>query len=353
MPPVLQWFSVMSKHQHALLRQWFMLCRVPRYPRKITVQELRRQLAGEGYEITERSLQRDLNELSGAFAIVCDDREKPYGWSWQKDAPSFDLPGLTSSQALTLAMAEQYLQNLLPAPILEQLRPYFLAARKRLDAEPAPRRSRRWLDKVRSVPATQALLAPTIAASVQDAVTEALLHERQLDIRYRRRGERTDAQARLHPLALVQRGPVLYLSCRFYDYEDVRMLPLHRISSAQVREEAARYPKHFSLDEQIENGEWGFGSGKKIKLEAIFEVAHGEHLYETPLSKDQAIAVLPDGRLRVTATVADTPQLVWWLLGFGCGVEVMAPRSLRVKICAETLLMRKAYLEIDNDQNRV
>ncbi|MBS0557603.1 MAG: WYL domain-containing protein [Proteobacteria bacterium] len=333
----------MSKHQDALLRQWSMLRLVPRYPAKVTVQALRQKLADDGFEITQRSLQRDLNELSGSFAIVCDDREKPYGWSWQKDAPSFDLPGLTPAQALTLAMAEQHLQNLLPGPMLEQLRPYFLAARQRLDAEPAPRRSRRWLDKVRSVPATQALLAPVIDTAAQDAVTEALLHERQLDIRYRRRGERADAQARVHPLALVQRGPVLYLSCRFCDYEDVRMLPLHRIVSAQVRDEAARYPKHFSLDEQIEKGKWAFGSGKKIKLVAIFETDHGEHLYETPLSKDQKIDVLPDGRLRVTATVADTPQLVWWLLGFGGGVEVTAPQRIRVKLRAETLLVRTVY----------
>jgi len=337
--------ATMSKHQDALLRQWSMLRRVPRYPAKVTVQALREKLADDGFEITQRSLQRDLNELSGAFAIVCDDREKPYGWSWQKDAPSLDLPGLTPAQALTLAMAEQHLQNLLPAPMLEQLRPYFLAARQRLDAEPAPRRSRRWLDKVRSVPATQALLAPSIDAGVQDAVTEALLHERQLDICYRRRGERTDAQARVHPLALVQRGPVLYLSCRFYDYEDVRMLPLHRISFAQVRDEAARYPKHFSLDEQIEQGEWAFGSGKKIKLVALFEAEHGEHLYETPLSKDQKIDVLPDGKLRVTATVADTPQLVWWLLGFGCGIEVQNTKALRTRLREAAIGMASLYRE--------
>ena len=333
----------MPKHQDALLRQWFMLRRIPRYPRKITVQELRSALADEGYDITERSLQRDLNELSGAFAIVCDDREKPYGWSWQKDAPSFDLPGLTAAEALTLAMTEQHLQHLLPTPMLEQLRPYFRAARAKLDAEPAPRRSRRWLDKVRSVPATQPLLAPAIAAGVQDAVTDALLHEHQLDIRYRHRGERAHKEARVHPLALVQRGPVLYLSCRFFDYEDVRMLPLHRIESAQVREDAARYPAHFSLDEQIERGEWAFGSGKKVKLEAIFEAVHGEHLYETPLSKDQIIDTLQDGRLRVAATVANTPQLIWWLLGFGSAVEVVMPKVARQTMREEAVSMVARY----------
>lgn len=333
----------MSKHQDALLRQWFMLRQVPRYPRKITVQRLRQVLADEGYSITDRSLQRDLNELSGSFAIVCDDSEKPYGWSWQKDAPSFDLPGLTAAEALTLVMAEQHMHHLLPAPMLDQLRPYFRAAREKLDADPALHRSRRWIDKVRSVPAAQPLLAPTIGAGVQDAVTDALLHERQLDIRYRHRAERTYKQARVHPLALVQRGPVLYLSCRFFDYEDVRTLPLHRIESAQAREEAARYPAQFSLDEQIEMGEWAFGSGKKIKLEAIFNADHGEHLYETPLSKNQTIEARPDGRLLVTATVADTPQLKWWLFGFGSGVKVVMPKNLQRAMRKEVLAMAVSY----------
>ena len=333
----------MSKHQDALLRQWTMLRLVPRFPRKITVQDVRRLLSDEGYDITERSLQRDLNELSGAFAIVCDDREKPYGWSWQKDAPSFDLPGLTAAEALTLAMAEQHLQQLLPMPMLEQLRPYFCAARQRLDAEPAPRRSRSWLAKVRSVPPTQPLLAPKIEVGVQDAVTEALLHERQLDIRYRKRGERNVEEYRVQPLALVQRGPVLYLSCRFFDYEDVRIIPLHRILAATIRIEPVRYPKNFSLDEQIEQGAWAFGSGKKIKLEAIFSAEAGEHLYETPLSKDQTIEALADGRLHLTSTVVDTPQLQWWLLGFGGNVEILSPKNLRRAVCNEIKLMSIAY----------
>jgi predicted DNA-binding transcriptional regulator YafY len=338
----------MSRHQDALLRHWHMLRHVPRYPRKITAQDLRRLLADNGYDITARSLQRDLNELSGTFPITCDNREKPYGWSWQKDAPSFDLPGLSAPEALTLALAEAYLQPLLPAPMLEQLRPYFRAAHQRLDAEPAPRHSRRWLDKVRSVPATQPLLAPPIAAEVQNAVTEALLRQRQLDISYRRRGAPAAAQARVHPLALVQRGPVLYLSCRFFDYTDLRMLPLHRVEAAQMRYEPACYPENFSLDQQIEQGRWGFGTGQQIKLEAIFEAGFGDHLYETPLSKDQTIARLPDGRLSVVATVADTPQLLWWLLGFGGGVEVLAPNALRASMKNTARAMAQIYGDTDS-----
>jgi hypothetical protein len=53
------------------------------------------------------------------------------------------------------------------------------------------------------------------------------------------------------------------------------------------------------------------------KLKVIFTKDADKHLYESKLSEDQVIKELPDGRLEVTATVADTPQLEWWLRGMG------------------------------------
>lgn len=38
---------------------------------------------------------------------------------------------------------------------------------------------------------------------------------------------------------------------------------------------------------------------------------------------------LPDGRVKVAATVRETLQLRWWLQGFGDAVEVLAPPALR------------------------
>lgn len=335
--------DTMPKNQDALFRQWHMLRRVPRYPQKVTAKAIRDALGGEGFEVTERTIQRDLAEMAGIFPLQCDDREKPYGWSWQKDAASFDLPGLTVPEALTLAMVEQHLRDLLPAPMVDQLQPYFKAARKRLDAEPKPHRGRSWLDKVRAVPPTQPLLPPKIDAAVQHVISEALLHERQVNIRYRKRGEKAAAEYRIHPLALIQRGPMLYLYCRIFDYADARTFAMNRIASAEMLEDRAEYPKDFSLDRQVELGTWGFGPGKTIKVELTFDPGYGDHLYETPLSRDQMIEELPDGVLRVTATVADTPQLQWWLLGFGEGVEVVAPSALRNGIAATARELFRLY----------
>ena len=60
------------------------------------------------------------------------------------------------------------------------------------------------------------------------------------------------------------------------------------------------------------------------------------HLHETPLSEDQIISDDPDtpGWVKVTATVQETEQLYWWLLGFGAQLEVLGPARLRERMVA-------------------
>ena len=60
-----------------------------------------------GYKTTKRSIQRDLNLLSGVFPLICDDRSQTFGWSWSGDAPTFDLPAMDGPTALTVRLIEQ------------------------------------------------------------------------------------------------------------------------------------------------------------------------------------------------------------------------------------------------------
>jgi predicted DNA-binding transcriptional regulator YafY len=326
-----------------IFRQWHLLRALPRAPQKVTVRDLGSALAKEGFNVTDRTVQRDLIVLSSIFPLHCDDREKPFGWSWLKGAPGFDLPGLTAPEALTLAMCERDLRALLPAPFVDQMQPLFAAAKRQLDAEARTGSRRPWMRKVRSVPPWQPLLPPKIDAVVQRVLSEALLLERQVNVRYRRRGDDAPVEYRIHPLAFVQRGPVLYASVRIKDYPDVRTLALHRIEAAGMLDDRVQYPKGFSIDEQIAAGVWGFGSAGTIKLEVVFQPGYGEHLFETPLSEDQVIEEYEDGRLRVKATLQMTPQLQWWILGFGDGVEAIGPARLRRAIARAASRMLHSY----------
>jgi predicted DNA-binding transcriptional regulator YafY len=147
----------------------------------------------------------------------------------------------------------------------------------------------------------------------------------------------------VHPLAIVQRGQLLYLVCLFADFADVRYLAIHRIVKAEMLFDTTRKPRNFSLDAYLSSGAMGFCIGDEIQLEAIFSRQAGEHLYETPLHRKQTLEQLADGRLRLIATIPNTKELQWWLLGLGDGVEVIAPAALRQQIKDTIQRMTLAY----------
>lgn len=326
-----------------LLRQWHMLRAIPRQPRKVAVSEIKDSLATDGFEVSARTIQRDLIELSEVFPLVSDERERPYGWSWQAQGAAFDLPNLSNQEALAFAMIEDYLRPLLPHALLSQLRPYFLTARKRL-ADATPKRgSTSWLGKVAVVQPTQPLIPPRIDSKVQEIVTDALLYDRRVSVNYRSKGERDVRGYILNPLGLVQRGPISYLLCMVENYDNVRTFAMHRIEHAMMLQDAAKRPKDFTLEDYLATGALHFGAGARMRLDAIFDASAAEHLQEAPLADDQKLAPVGEERVRLQATVTDTPQLRWWLLAFGDQVEVKAPSELRRALGGVAAAMAATY----------
>jgi predicted DNA-binding transcriptional regulator YafY len=149
------------------------------------------------------------------------------------------------------------------------------------------------------------------------------------------KGSREALPRKIHPLGLLSRGPVLYLVCTLFDYEDVLQLALHRFSAPQETNEPARPPKDFDFQRYVNESASKYGSTGKIRLVAHFNAAAAEHLRETPLSADQTWRELENGKVEVTAAVEDDMTLRWRLLGFGSRVEVVAPEPLRRDLAEE------------------
>jgi predicted DNA-binding transcriptional regulator YafY len=325
------------------MRHWTMLRLVPRHPIKTTSAALTKALLAEGFNISKRSVERDIDLLSADFPLICDDRAKPYGWSWKADAKPLHLPGLQAHEALVFKLAEAHLTALMPTALRGSLEPYFKLADQRLRATDAHRGPASWPSKVRVVSPTQPLLPPKVSEAIFRAVTQALLDGVQLLARYMPRGADKPTEYRLNPLGLIHRSPVSYLVATAWDYNDPHIFALHRFTSAKLLEQAARSTPTFDLDEYIRGGALGFQySNEPLRLVARFQAAAAEHLRETPLAQDQTLKVT-DGHVVLTATVPDTAQLRWWLLGFGDNVEVLAPPALRQEIAIAVEAMAAQY----------
>lgn len=289
---------------------------------KIDAVTLRARLAAMGFDVDLRTIQRDLLAMA-AEEPLCSDDARPKGWWWSKDAQTELFPPMDPQMALSFKLIEAHLKPLLPVATLEALAPWFEQAGQILKHRGAP--LQRWQDKVVVVPRGQALLPPKIRPACQEAVYDAVLRERQLEITYEMRGEGRTKRYLLHPMGLVLKAPVTYLIATCWHYDEPKQFALHRIVKAKVLDEAARVPEGVSLKAYLEDGEMDLRVGPPIRLAARFAAGTAQHLAETPLSKDQTMESLPDGWVRITATVQDTMALRWWLRGFGPHVEIETP----------------------------
>ena len=302
-----------SNTQESLALAFEILKRIPK-SHQVTAKELHQQLQHIGIERDLRTIQRNLEMLCEHFDIIRDERSKPYGYRWNKNSEGMSLPKLSAQEALLLSLAEEYLIKLLPANITASLDGFFQEAKHKLNPTSDSTKEREWLKKVRVVSETQPLLPPKILTEVFGAISDALFHDRLLNIEYYN-AKQEQKSALVMPLGLAQQGQRLYLVCRFYGYDNERSIAIHRITRAFVSTFHFERPKDFTLSQYDADGRFGFGEGQKCQLEFSITERAGFHLTETPLSTDQTISANEDS-YRVTATVTQSKQLERWLNGF-------------------------------------
>jgi len=314
------------------LRQITMLELVPRAPHKTYTKELKDKLSNRGYEVDERTIQRDLVSLERTLPLICDDRDKPYGWSWAEQGLGIQAPAMDPVEALTLSLAKQYLEPLMPSANYKRVGIFFDRANAVLK-ESGPKLINRWRDRVRVLPEMIRFKKPDINKTIEDQLYRAAFEGLQIKALYRKRGESQSALRHIHPLGLVMKGSINYLICMMdEDPDNPRYMPTHRFEQITILDNKVREPKDFNLDDFVHTNNLSFEFSKDLyTFKALFDFTAAAHLLETPLNSTQQAKRQADGRLLISARMTDTLQFEQWLRSFGSDVEVLAPKKLRNK----------------------
>jgi len=315
-----------------LARQWELLRTLPSGPPGLSASDLRAKLADKGFDVSKRTVERDLNFLSGPFPFIPNDNGTPQGWHWVKQARGFDIMGMELTEALSLGLMEDVLRQIMPPAFIAALDGKFSMAREKLAALPQNPNAR-WKDLVRYVPPGLPFHPASPLPDVLPAIQEALLHQRQLQVTYQKAGADHAKEQTLHPLSLIQQGARSYLVASAFDYDTPILYAIHRIASAIVLTETVRRPKGYTLDSFIARGAEQFGGGEEIILKARLSDELALLLEETPFTKDQKITTR-SGVHTLTATVRATWNLHFWILSQGAAITVQKPISLRKHIIA-------------------
>jgi len=278
------------------------------------------EVAGE-LEVSVATARRDLEALSTAGIPVYPQPGRGGGWSLVGGART-DLTGLTASEAQAL----------------------FRLVGATTDRSPAATSALRKL--VRALPATFRAEAEAAARAVLvdplgwgeparahqpwvEELQEAVVRRRQVTVRYSGRGGASDRL--VDPWALVDKGDHWYLVAG--TPAGRRTFRLDRILHLEVRDTTAARPDDLdvaglweSVVEQVE-ARRSRVTATVLTTPLLARVVRGQfgrHVTE--------LATEPDGRVRLEVGSHTARSVAEHLAGFGAGVEVVGPESVRAEL---------------------
>jgi predicted DNA-binding transcriptional regulator YafY len=326
------------------VRHFFLINLLPTYPKWKSVNQLKPLLeGGTGETVTIRTIQRDLENLSGYGITRFTDSPDGYKWSLDEDALHV-FSHMSPADALCFVIIKKVASPLLPNIISPYLSRLFNRAEQTLNELKSTANLKTWVNKVHLELRGQPLIAAPINDEIKHTIYEGLLKEQLLVGGYQKKSGEV-SQVTIKPLGIVVRSHIQYLVVEYQHLQEYRLLALNRFISCSNSQETFKYPSYFNLADYVSSGSTGYAYSKnKIKFEAIFRSYAGEIICETPLTIDQQVIQLDDG-VHIKAEININYDFESWLMGLGEHVQVISPKSLAKSIHQRLL---KAYQQYEH-----
>jgi len=163
----------------------------------------------------------------------------------------------------------------------------------------------------------------------------------------------SDAAAfRFDPYALYFGQRAWYAIGQRDDREGLRTLRLSRFSHVQDLDRPYAIPDGFSLDQHLGKA-WRMVRGDGIARDIVlrFTPEFADTAGQTTWHPSQQYEEHPDGSLTLRFRVEGLDEIVWWILGYGPGCEVLEPRELREKVAELAQATARRYREASDQPN--
>src|SRR5919109_131151 len=164
-----------------------------------------------------------------------------------------------------------------------------------------------------------------------DLITRAIDKTRTAQIRYFSASRNSTGRREVDPYRLWYASGGLYLIAYDHLRKDVRMFAVERIRSMTFTDHPYQMPLGFNVEEYVQDALM-IMRGRRVDVELLFSKKVAAWVKDKLWHASQEAVPMKDGRLRTILKVADTDELVGWILSFGSQVRVISPETLRTKV---------------------
>ncbi len=311
-------------------RQWHLL-RLLESPRGMTLDELNQRLPAD-YARHARTVRRDLDALEAAgFPLISERIDGSVRWRLMDGFRHVPALSLSPTELMALVMSRALLKPLEGTQIQTALDSALKKA-----AAVLPPASHDYIQHIQGVFAVG--LGPHKVyrrhRGTIDRLTQAIDKHRTVQVRYFSASRARMTRREIDPYRLWYASGGLYLVGYCHLRKEPRMFAVERIRSVTLTDHPYQLPLGFDLDAFVQDA-LTVMRGPRIHVELEFDKMTAAWAKDRTWHPSQVTKILKDGRMRMTLAVADSRELVGWILSFGSGVTVVRPDSLRAAVKQE------------------
>ena len=310
-----------------ITRQWHLLRRLEN-TQGLTLSQLV-EAVPDHYPRNDRTVRRDLEALEAVgFPLVTDRHNGQTRWRLIEGFRNIPALGFSATELMALTFSRKLLRPLEGTEIQSALNSALNKVASALP--PQGHEYIRALDNLFSIGLGPHKNYQQHRKTV-DLITQAIDKTLTAQIRYFSASRNTTSRREVDPYRLWYASGGLYLIAYDHLRKDVRMFAIERIRSITLTDHPYQMSLGFDVEEYVQDALL-IMRGRRIEVELLFSNKVAAWMKDKLWHSSQETFSMKDGRLRMILKVADTDELLGWILSFGSRVRVIRPESLLLRV---------------------
>ena len=319
-----------------VIRQWHLIWLLES-SRGLTLDEIAKQLPPD-YPRHGRTVRRDLEALEAAGVPLVNERiDGRVRWRLMEGFRKLPALSFSPTELMALVISRSLLQPLAGTEIKTALDSAMAKASRLL-----PPASMDYVQQIQSVFAVGIGPHKTYREHRQtiDRLTQAIAKKRTVQMRYYSASRLRTTRREVDPYRLWYASGGLYLVGYCHLRKEPRMFAVERMRAVTLTDHPYQMPLGFDLEAFVQDS-LTVMRGRPIEVELRFDKATAAWAKDRIWHPSQKLTPLKNNGMTMRLNVADSRELVGWILSFGSGVQVITPEPLQkaVKDEARKLLM--------------
>jgi proteasome accessory factor B len=288
-------------------------------------------------EVSTKSVHRDLEFMRDRLGLPLEFDGHKRGYHYTEEVNAFPTLQITEGELVALVVAEKALQQYRGTSFEQPL----LSAIQKLEQSLPDTISLDLADVARTI-SFRTRAEPMLDLGIFEALAKATAARQQLELTYRKPGQRQPEQRRVDPFHLANINGEWFLFAYDHLRKDIRTFVPSRIKALRPTGKTFVRPQKFSLEQRL-RGSFGVHSGGgEFDVVIRFNARVADYIREKKWHDSQQLRDLKSGGVELRLKLSSLSEVERWVLSWGGDAKVLGPAELAnaVRRAARRILAR-------------